>query len=253
LRRTKNEEELPSYISPTVDALNGIENVHDVDSIFELLRITLIFAEDGLVSYDTIDATFGNDHSVNETEPNSFVDNSVKSNTKSVSGGSEITNETVQTEKSNVSEGFLEVIKVKSPSALGGDTLEDSILDGSDSNNVGSGGSGLNGGGSMTITNADGTSYVQSSIDLMTPVKDVQYVTWIKIRHGMVTDRIDSERLRLSYSMSSLDLSTAAVDKHWSKLQRKIESESFLFAHLCQWKLGVAHEVNSLFVARFES
>eukprot|EP01032_Pedospumella_encystans_P019712 gene19712-22413_t len=42
--------------------------------------------------------------------------------------------------------------------------------------------------------------------------------------------------------MDTLDLTSEATKKFWKKARRKVESESFLQAHTCQWKLGVAHE-----------
>jgi hypothetical protein len=42
--------------------------------------------------------------------------------------------------------------------------------------------------------------------------------------------------------MDTLDLTSEATKKFWKKARRKVESESFLQSHSCQWKLGVAHE-----------
>lgn len=81
------------------------------------------------------------------------------------------------------------------------------------------------------------------TLDLTAASRDPAYMQWVDARRGMVTDRVDSERLRLQQSVHSLDLGAAALHRHWSRLMRKVESESFLLNHSCQWKLGIAHEV----------
>eukprot|EP00981_Chlorochromonas_danica_P010525 scaffold3255_cov191-Ochromonas_danica.AAC.12 len=70
------------------------------------------------------------------------------------------------------------------------------------------------------------------------------FQNWLRIRQGIITDRVDTERARLTRVMSAQDLSAEATRKFWKKCRRKIESESFGESHRCQWKLGVAHEGN---------
>lgn len=84
-------------------------------------------------------------------------------------------------------------------------------------------------------------------VDVFSPIENNSsvnngYVNFLKIRQGIISERIDSERARLTRNMNAQDISLEAVRKHWRKLRRKIESESFLEAHRCQWKLSVAHE-----------
>lgn len=68
------------------------------------------------------------------------------------------------------------------------------------------------------------------------------FLKWLKIRIGIVNERCDSERARLSRSLAGQELAIEATKKFWRRLRKKIESESFLESHICQWKLGVAHE-----------
>jgi hypothetical protein len=68
------------------------------------------------------------------------------------------------------------------------------------------------------------------------------YQQWLRTRQGISSERVDSERARLSRSMDTLDLTSEATKKFWKKARRKVEAESFLQSHKCQWKLGVAHE-----------
>jgi len=65
---------------------------------------------------------------------------------------------------------------------------------------------------------------------------------WLSIRHGIITDRIDSERARLSRSMQAFDVSVDAASKYWERARMKLESEQFADQHRCEWKMGVAHE-----------
>ena len=96
---------------------------------------------------------------------------------------------------------------------------------------------------SLPSTGPPQLTQMPSISDIHHSIRDPVFLKWFRARLGFVADRVDSERLRLSQSMNNLDLSASAVQKHWNRLQRKIESESFLIAHTCQWKLGVAHEV----------
>lgn len=73
-------------------------------------------------------------------------------------------------------------------------------------------------------------------------MKEAHFKEWLRLRQGISAERVDSERARLSRSMDTLDLTSEATKKFWKKARRKVESESFLQAHSCQWKLGVAHE-----------
>ena len=70
------------------------------------------------------------------------------------------------------------------------------------------------------------------------------FVNWLKVRQGIIAERVDTERARLTRIMNAQDLSAEATKKFWRKCRRKIESESLGEAHKCQWKLGVAHEGN---------
>lgn len=65
---------------------------------------------------------------------------------------------------------------------------------------------------------------------------------WLSVRHGILADRIDSERARLSRSVQAFDVSVEAASKYWERTRMKLESEQFADQHHCEWKMGVAHE-----------
>ena len=71
--------------------------------------------------------------------------------------------------------------------------------------------------------------------------QQVMFLQWYKIRQGISTERVDTERARLARCMDKLDLISDATKKFWMKARRKVESELFCESHVCQWKLGVAH------------
>jgi hypothetical protein len=241
-----DEDTMPAFALPTLEALSGIENCHDVESIFELFRITLVFAD--TISFDTFE-NFETDEPPSESSrsltassaPTSVpVDGNdskdlVSSISTSITGA--IPNSPQSTNRSDEASQSHDELEEKEKSTLkahygNAESIITSANIGSDKtdNDIPS--------ISALPTSADFTSASPSTLDPL-------YVSWVKTRQGIVQDRVDSERLRLSQCMQSLDLSTAAVEKHWTKLQRKVESESFLLPHPCQWKLGVAHEVES--------
>ena len=61
---------------------------------------------------------------------------------------------------------------------------------------------------------------------------EAKYQNWLKVRVGISTERIDTERARMTHSMSLHDLTSDSTRKHWKRLRRKIESESFQQSHL---------------------
>ena len=75
-----------------------------------------------------------------------------------------------------------------------------------------------------------------------TLAKEKLFQSWIKMRQGILLERVDTEKARLARTVRALQLASEATDKFWTKLQRKIESEYMDDGHACQWKLGVAHE-----------
>ena len=111
----------------------------------------------------------------------------------------------------------------------------------------------------VVTANADGTSGLPGADDLLdgsthsttnnngsvtaAGKTEDAFNAWVVTRHGIVLDRLDSERLRLKKVARSAELAALAVDKFWRRLRRKVESESWRVALVCQWKLAVAHEV----------
>eukprot|EP01031_Cornospumella_fuschlensis_P044036 gene44036-53832_t len=57
------------------------------------------------------------------------------------------------------------------------------------------------------------------------------FVNWLKVRQGIIAERVDTERARLTRIMNAQDLSAEATKKFWRKCRRKIESESLGEAH----------------------
>lgn len=216
------EEPVPSYVLPTLDALSGIENQHDVEVIFEIFRVSLIFSD--TVAFDSLDVSDSEMAQIGAS-PSGVVSSSDEAINKSTHDTADLLSLDEHTETLPAAQFPIAGTSTSCDSPL----PEDSQHSHSSNPSVDS--------------NRDREWVSPSALSLMTSVKDPQYPTWVRIRGGIVTDRVDSERLRLSQCMQSLDMNTAAVEKHWSKLQRKVESESFLLSHPCQWKLGVAHEV----------
>jgi hypothetical protein len=221
------EDPVPSYVIPALDAMSGIENHHDVEVIFEIFRVSLIFAD--TVAFDNLDAGDTESAQIGAA----FV------NTNDVKSTSPPPPPTTTADLLSLDDLAEPLPSARLPAASNSSGLDSPLPDDSQhSQHSHSSNPSVDGGNTK-----DREWISPSALSLMTSVKDPQYATWVRIRGGIVTDRVDSERLRLSQCMQSLDMNTAAVEKHWGKLQRKVESESFLLSHPCQWKLGVAHEV----------
>ena len=89
----------------------------------------------------------------------------------------------------------------------------------------------------------DGNSVTNNATQLgKKPTMEVKFNNWLKVRVGISSERVDTERARMTHSMSLQDLSSDSTRKYWKRIRRKIESESFQQSHRCQWKLGIAHE-----------
>lgn len=65
---------------------------------------------------------------------------------------------------------------------------------------------------------------------------------WLALRQGIISERVDTERARLTRAMTLQDMSSESTKKFWRRLRRKLEAEVFQESHFCQWKLGIAHE-----------
>lgn len=299
LRRHSNksseEYAVPVYVIPILDALSGIENCHDVDSIFELFKITLVFAD--TISFDSFEAVAvegvdgmylpdspsplppsaqaalpvevlppapvssldvlameREDYAMRYPPPSTPEKRTLSSRSSSPSTANKVL-------RSPQSRPPLTPVPIPLSSSLASGSNDfvpmDSARSAASTNEADL--LNINTIHPMNPTTAPTTS--PSLTDLSTialptvpPASssvlsdqpcappDVESITWIRTRFGIIYDRVDTERLRLSQTAQSLDLYVTAVDKHWKKIQRKVESESFLLSHPCQWKLGVAHE-----------
>ena len=52
---------------PTLDALSGLEECHEVESIFEIVRISLVFTD--MISFDNFDGTEPQQQSAMQSAP----------------------------------------------------------------------------------------------------------------------------------------------------------------------------------------
>ncbi|CAK9251386.1 unnamed protein product [Sphagnum jensenii] len=238
---TLNEDEIvPTYVLPILDALNGIENCIDIDSIFEMFKLTLVYSDSiSFDSFEPYETDQTNQDQVLLERGESFVSETVSSQVHDLLSFDSSLHGTENLSK--VSDPPTPAISSDGQSNA---TLNEANLLLLDNNEMIDAHGSSNSNESIIVNTATTIipAYVPATVDLMPSVKDPHYISWMRTRQGIVMDRIDSERLRLTQSMQNLDLCTVAVEKHWKKLQRKVESESFQWSHLCQWKLGIAHE-----------
>ena len=72
--------------------------------------------------------------------------------------------------------------------------------------------------------------------------RDFAYNKWWHVRQGIIQERVDTERTRLSRTVRYGDYDAEATLRHWKKLRFKIEFECLQIDHDKEWKLGIAHE-----------
>ena len=97
--------------------------------------------------------------------------------------------------------------------------------------------------GANANANANATMTMRNRvISARAQAKERLFQSWVKMRQGILLERVDTEKARLARTVRALQLASEATDKFWTKLRRKIESEYLDDGHACQWKLGVAHE-----------
>lgn len=65
---------------------------------------------------------------------------------------------------------------------------------------------------------------------------------WWQIRQGIMQERVDTERSRLSRAVRYHEYDADATLRHWKKLRFKVEFECLQLDHDKEWKLGIAHE-----------
>ena len=295
LRRNSNksseEHAVPVYVMPILDALSGIENCHDVDSIFELFKITLVFAD--TISFDSFEAVAvegvdgqylpdspsplpaqaalppqevpppapvssldvlameREDYAMRYPPPSTPEKRTLSSRSSSPSTANKVLRSPqnrppltpipipLSSSLASGSNDFIPMDSARSAvSTTEADLLNITTLHPTTAPTASPSLTDLSTIALPTVPPA--SSSVLSDQPCAPP--DVESITWIRTRFGIIYDRVDTERLRLSQTAQSLDLYVTAVDKHWKKIQRKVESEGFLLSHPCQWKLGVAHE-----------
>ena len=94
--------------------------------------------------------------------------------------------------------------------------------------------------GNSLPTNSNSSALPSSSNS--SPDPNDALTKWCQVRRGIVQERVDSERARLSRCMESLDFAAEATVRFWNKLKHKVEAEVFQEQQCCEWKLGVANE-----------
>ena len=76
-------------------------------------------------------------------------------------------------------------------------------------------------------------------IDFM---KTEEIIKWVNLRLGILSDRIETEKLRILSIDEAIDSSCLATYRYWIHHARKLEMEIFDMDKPCEWKLGLAHE-----------
>jgi hypothetical protein len=250
--RVGKSSHIPPHIEDLMKKLIIVEHITDIELVFSILRTAIKNETNNVISFE------GGD---DDTGPNS----NQTSNKSSKTIHSIANDPTLLDFSSDEPIGKGEKIPVPSTSrqtTMNFDLLDDpSLLDDTSTNGRNSSVDGVQ----PTITqdpsplsstsvvipvSTTGTtsgSTAKKIIDISFPEDEKSlhikgFLSWLKVRQGILTDRIDSERSRLSKSMKSQDANSEATKKYWKKAKRKTESEYFLETHKCQWKLGISHE-----------
>ena len=73
-------------------------------------------------------------------------------------------------------------------------------------------------------------------------IKREEISKWINLRLGILSDRIETEKLRVAAVEEAVDSSCLATYRFWNLHARKLEMEIFASEKPCEWKLGISHE-----------
>lgn len=213
-------ENIPDHVVPMMDDLIGIDNCNDIDLIFKLLDVAMRTADP--ISFEENDQEgammLDDDHDHDDNKSISAADEPLLSFDDIEENGNNII-----PSQDKVSE-VMPAIQTKQVASEG--KTSDSLSEISP----------------QSMSSADLASVFGQISQQEDKSREKAFQKWISIRTGISSERIDSERARMTRAMDALDLSYAATDKYWKKVSRKIESECFLQYHRCQWKLGVSHE-----------
>ena len=199
---------IASHIIPTLDLLIGVDTCNDVDTIFSLIQVN--FAEANTISF-VDDAPITSDASIFEGFPTTIAELLDLSEPIIHPPEPPTLHTALSVDENNTN--------TNSESTTSIDLLgDDSVLGNLSSHSSGHSSNGSN-------SHLDKKSHA-----------------WMTLRQGIMADRVDSERTRLSRFVQSMDVAADAVGKHWERVRHKFEEESFAVQHRCEWKLGVAHE-----------
>lgn len=214
---------LSDQVLPVLDALAGVDSCSDITLIFKLLDVSMNKAENISFEENEIEET--------EEEPIVNVDNvvisdlNITSHNLDTTKSTEIPTEPITVRQDDLLINFEEYVTLPSKQSNNENLINLKVE-------------------TLNSTTIDQVPKVDLLVTDLTEDKsrDQLYLQWVKVRLGISIERVDSERARLSRSMDTIDLTLEATKKFWRKAIRKVESELFNESHVCQWKIGVAHE-----------
>ena len=250
-----NGSVLSEQILPSLDALMGIDSCNDIALIFKLLEVTMRRAD--AISFEEVEINAEDSESSRGDQASATSESYISLNKEQFTPDDDrlvkISHDTDHSEYNDLPGTADDQQQSVGPLISLTDDAFPVVIPGSSGQSPASM-------PQQQINAPTSTTSMRSASPLSPPVKsptsalpavqtdttattrDERFQQWLKVRQGISTERVDSERARLSRSMDTLDLTSEATKKFWKKARRKVESESFLESHTCQWKLGVAHE-----------
>ncbi len=212
IRHSQSEgKRVPEHVSGVVDALVGIDNCNDLDLIFKLLDVSMFRAT--AISFEEEAEAHAQSSPLPAAPP-------------------------AADEEPSQQQVLLDMLDMTAPPIVPADP-DHCVEAGSSSGAHGADEDLHDSEDELCAPRAENS---QTPEAMEQQARDQKFSKWLRTRQGISSERVDSERAKLSRSMDTLDLSSEATKKFWKKARRKVESECFLEAHKCQWKLGVAHE-----------
>lgn len=204
---------VPPQTASLVDVLSVAENVHDAESIFMLLHIHLHAANSEAISFEEDEDVVAVSH---QECPVDYL-------TPSMSDVADV----VYPVSSNISDGDLINFEgdVQHPMSSAASTRDLVVIDAQ----------------SVSLSSAELLIDI-AAVEQEEKLKNVFFQKWCEVRYGIIQDRVDSEDNRRSRTLEAVDFTVEATQRFWRTQRRKIEAELFYDEHVCEWKLGVAHE-----------
>lgn len=214
VKGSNNPALIPRHVDDVLKKLLLVEHITDIELLFAVLRTSLDEINHSVISFEESDETA----TVAQKSAKPIIaEKDVEDKKSTTSGG--LDNKT----SSSTSQAF--------------DLLDDAVVIEESVSNSSSPET-----TEVSSENGKKTSPVSDVVLIPEDEKQKGFLAWLKVRQGIIADRVDMERSRLSRAVKTQDANAEATKKYWKKARRKTESEYFLESHRCQWKLGIAHE-----------